>query len=214
VVVGVQVVGRGGELRVDRPHVHPGMLRVDVVGAPLTVAADRGNQVRLRLLPRCASALTLTRLEIDLPVTPASGRQHQLRVPFPDGPALVRRACGYLPVDEALTVTTSRAAVSGQRLQVSFLVRNDGREPLTVRAVQAPGLEVLEPGRPVPLPPGGRSVLLQVLLRATECSVVPQDGPGLSLQVEGEGSAAELRPSFEPVAREYRAWRAAACPVS
>jgi hypothetical protein len=216
VVVGVQVLGQGRELRVDRPRVRPAPQRLDVVGAPITIAADRGNQIRLRLLPRCASALTLARLDIELPITPASGRQHRLRVPFPNGPALVRRACGYLPVDEAVTLTTSWAAVTGRLLHVSFALRNDGREPLVVSAVQGTGIEAVGPRLPLPLPPGGPPVELPLVLRVTDCTVRradPRTDRSLSVLVAGEVSGVrEIMPSLEPIAAEYLAWGRAACP--
>lgn len=216
VIVGVQVLGQGRDLRVDRPRVRADLLRIDVVGAPVTIGADQGNQIRLRLLPRCDPAPSVQRLDIELPITPASGHRRIKRVPFPTGPDLLRRACGYLPVEEAVTAETSRASVSGALLRVSFVLRNDGREPLWVRDVQAPGFGVVVPGLPLPVPPGGPAVVVRVDLRAVDCTDVPADPVEerkLSLLVGGRsGEPVELLPSFEPIAGEYRAWRPIACP--
>lgn len=216
VVVGVQVLGQGRELRVGRPRVRPGMLRVDVMGAPVTVGADRGNQVRLRLLPRCASAPGLTALDIEVPITPASGREHVRRIPFPNGPDLVRRACGYLPVAEALTVETVSAAVVGQHLRLSLLVRNDGRYLLTIREIGGIGMEAVAPRLPVTLLPGAPPVALPLVLRVTDCGDVPEDAAAhrpLILEVADEvDEPTQVLPSFDTIADQYRTWRARSCP--
>jgi hypothetical protein len=218
VVVGVQVLGRGRELRVDRPRVRPDEFRVEVIGAPVTVAADQGNQVRMHLLPNCSTARALTRLDIEVPITPASGRRHVLAVPFPNGPDLVRRACGYLPPDEALVVDTTNVVVSGQELHVRLLLRNDGRELLTVENVDGLGILAVEPvatGLPVPLLPRGPSVDLQLALRVEDCKQARQlelDRP-LVLNADSEsGDSVQALPSFEAFTQQYRTWLARVCP--
>ena len=204
-VVSMHVSGRGAQVRVDAPLLRPDVAtRTELVGAPLLVAADTGNQIRIRLQPDCSRVRALTRVDLDVPITPASGRRHLLRVPFPQGPVLFRRACGFLPVEEALTTTTYYPLWTGDRLQLHVGVRNDSREPLTLVSLGAPGLRV-QTGLPVVVPPQGDTVDLPLVLQVVDCAGLRRvaaltaqllDGTGRQHRVElqiGEPNSATFR---------------------
>ena len=217
VVVGIQVSGRGREARVDVPVLRPSVAEVDVVGAPLTVAADRGSQIRLRLHPDCGRAPDLTELAFDLPITPLSGRRHLVPLPFPEGPDLVRRACGYLPTGEALTTSTDGTRlVRGRQLQVAAAVRNDGRQRLTVTGLRSPGLAV-DVQLPVQVLPGSPAAPILLVLRVTDCAAVPdapQEEPPVLLQVANESGLVTEVPLLLAGADSdgFRDWRRDVCP--
>jgi hypothetical protein len=185
VVLGITVLGTGAPVQVDRPGVRPAELAtVMAIGAPRRVARDVGGQLRLRLHPDCTRVSAARRLDVEVPLTPASGRRHVLRVPVPDGPDMLRRACGYLSIDEALTNLTYAPVLHGAELQLRAGLRNDGRTPLSVTAVRAAGLSVaVAPPLPVALPPRGATVELLLELRVTDCAAVRTEVPGGPLRV-------------------------------
>ena len=173
-VVSVHVSGRGDEVRVDAPLLRPDVAaRIEIVGAPLVVAADTGNQIRVRLQPDCRRVLGVDQLHLEVPVTPSSGRRHVLRVAFPQGPVLLRRACGFLPVEEALTTTTYYPLWSGERLQLHVGVRNDGRQPLQLVGLNAVGMR-LQIRLPVDLPARGATEDLPLVLQVLDCAAAGQ----------------------------------------
>jgi hypothetical protein len=223
VVLGIQVSGRGAQLRVDAPRVRPaGLARAQVIGAPTEVGADTGSQIRIHLQPDCGQAPTLVRVDVDVPITPESGKRHVVRLPFDEGPALVRRACGYLPVDEALTTTTYYPMVSADRLELHLGLRNDGREALTVTTLRAPGLSVAA-RLPVQLLPRGRSVDVPLVLRVTDCAALrttvrARRLPGLraaALDAQVADASGRLHEVVlqldEPIAATYRSFVTRRC---
>jgi hypothetical protein len=209
VVLGVTVIGAGAPVRVGPPEVVPAELAtVTVTGAPRTVASDIGGQVRLRLHPDCTQVRTAHRLDVAVPMTPASGREHVIRLPVPDGPDMLRRACGYLSPEEALTRLTWDPVVRGDRLQLRAGLRNDGRAPLSLAGVQAAGLSVrTDLALPVPLPPRGATVDLLLELRVTDCAAVRTEDPDGPLRAEvtdaDDRAHQVVLPMSEPVAASY-----------
>jgi hypothetical protein len=218
VLVGIQVSGRGGELRVDAPQVRSAdVVEVSVTGAPTVVDAGTGQQIRLRLQPDCGRKPSEAALEVDVPVTPESGKRRVLHVPFPEGPDLLRRACGFLSADEALTTSAHFAIVEGpgERLVVQVLLRNDGRERLTVTGVAADGLDVTAE-LPVVVPPREKSVPWSLVLRLPDCGVAPHDLQAtepLRLQVaDAQGRLTEVVLTIEDrVGTAYHAYRLKRC---
>jgi hypothetical protein len=219
VLVGIQVSGRGAKLTVGRPRVRPASLMTSrITGVPFTVSAGEGNAISVRLQPDCDRVAELTTVAFEVPVAPKSGKQRLLRLPFPRGPDLLRRACGYLPVDEALTTSAHSAIVKGpgERLSVEVLLRNDGRDLLTVTGVSAAGLAVTAQ-LPVVVRPREPSVPLPLVLRVPDCGLAPRDlqaSNALRVQVaDGEGRVSEVVLSIEErVTTAYRAYRQKRCP--
>ena len=194
VVLGVQVTGTGADVRVETPALVPAYVAdLSAVGVPLEVGTGRGNLIRLRLRPDCAKVLTLPTVQFDLPMTPASGHLHVVRIAFDRGPDMLRRACGFLPPDEALARALTGSRIDGDRLLAALSLRNDGRHPMTVWNLQSRGLVVLARPELVTVPAGG-SVTLPLQLRVADCDGT---GPLLLLAIQEEDPAEQLRMAFE-----------------
>jgi hypothetical protein len=209
VVLGVQVTGKGADVSVGEPVLVPAhVAQLSAVGVPLEVGTGRGNVIRLRLRPDCPRVLNLSRVDLELPVTPASGRRHVLRIPFDRGAEMLRRACGYLPPEEALVTALAHPRVDGATMRLDVQLRNDARQAVTVSGVRSPGLEVRAPTAPLTLAEEGAATL-PLELRVIECLVT---GP-LILVATTEGVASgEVSLSYDGAAGSaLEALRARAC---
>ena len=194
VVLGVQVTGTGARVRVGAPVlVPPYVAELSAVGAPLDVSAGRGSPIKLRLRPDCTKVLALPKVQLDLPMTPASGRLHVVRIAFARGPDMLRRACGYLPPDDALARALTDPRVDGERLLATLHLRNDGRRSMTVWGLRSPGLTVLARPDRVTVP-AGAAVAVLVELRVAACD---DAGPLHLLANQEADPGGELLLAFE-----------------
>jgi hypothetical protein len=98
--------------------------------------------------------------------------------------------------------------VRGDRLQLRAGLRNDGRAPLSLAALQAAGLSVrTDLALPVPLPPRGATVDLLLELRVTDCAAARTEAPDGPLRAHvadaDDQTHQVVLPMSEPVAASY-----------
>jgi hypothetical protein len=93
-LVTVKVRGSGSRVRVDAPATLPREIATATwSGAPVSVGADEGNVIVLRLRPDCGRTRDVTSVALEVPVTPASGRRHLIRIAAPGLAEALHRVC-------------------------------------------------------------------------------------------------------------------------
>jgi hypothetical protein len=174
-----------------------GLVREDTP-FPVTVSAGATQAIALHLDAPCTAGVLSRSAPVDarivLPVTPPSGRLHEIALPLTDPPlpVLGRRACDFLTADGS--VQPDWLDVQRERYAVSFRLKlsNHARQALVLHDVAGPGLAVsLVGGLPLDVAPLD-DVIVPGRIAIPRCAGLPgQLDPsrqassyaGLSLQV-------------------------------
>ncbi|MCU1674321.1 MAG: hypothetical protein JWN77_2434 [Frankiales bacterium] len=216
VVVGVQASGRGRPVEVGSPRLVPDVAeRVTVRGVPLRVSAGQGNSVLVRLQPDCDAPLTARPLAFDVPLVPASGREHVQRVGFPQGAELLRLACVYRSAYgpfELATEIAARIGTAADGVRFALRLTNAGDRDLAVVGLLGSGGRVRATSSlPLGVAAGG-SALLRLRVDVSGCArgapdqAFPSD---LSLHVRDRDGRSQTVPALIERADLVAAWEVA-----